>query len=82
LTLDLSSCPHTHSVRTGWDPELEHVKYQPRSVRYEYLIERGYGNYLGLSQLQCYVAEQVGLSVGQLTVVAVRAQVDDGRRRL
>lgn len=50
--------------------------------RYEFLIEKGYGNYLGLARLQRYVADQAGLQAGRLTVVAGRVQVDSGRRQL
>jgi hypothetical protein len=54
--------------------------------RYEYLIERGYGNYLGLARLLDYVATSAGLAAGQMTVVTGRAHVDASdtalRRRL
>ena len=44
--------------------------------RSHYLIERGYGNYLGLGWLLYYVADKAGLQVGNLTVVAGYAQID------
>lgn len=44
--------------------------------RYEYLIERGYGNYLGLARLLNYVASSAGLDVGKMTVITGRAHVD------
>ncbi|WP_052371653.1 hypothetical protein [Amycolatopsis taiwanensis] len=44
--------------------------------RSHYLVERAYGNYLGLGQLVHYVAHQAGLEVGHLTVLAGYAQVD------
>lgn len=44
--------------------------------RYEYLIEKGYGNYLGLARLQRYIADQVALNAGVLTISTGRAQVD------
>jgi hypothetical protein len=50
--------------------------------RYEYLIARGYGNYLGLTRLLGYVAGSAGLEVGQLTVVTGRAKVDVGKKNL
>lgn len=50
--------------------------------RYEYLLEKGYGNYLGLARLQDYIAGQAGLEVGQLSIVAGRVCVDQGLRRL
>ena len=48
--------------------------------RYEYLIKKGYGNYLGIARLQGYVADQVGLHVGALTISAGRAHVDAGSK--
>jgi hypothetical protein len=53
-----------------------HLLHAYAHYRYEYLIEKGYGNYLGLARLQGYVATQVGLDVGALTISAGRAQVD------
>jgi hypothetical protein len=44
--------------------------------RSHYLIERAYGNYLGLGWLIRYVAQQAGLGVGRLTVVAGHARID------
>lgn len=44
--------------------------------RNQYLIERAYGNYLGLAQLQQYVAAAVGLTAGELTVIAGHASLD------
>lgn len=44
--------------------------------RYEYLIQRGYGNYLGLARLLEYVALSADLKPGQLTIVAGRVRVD------
>ena len=44
--------------------------------RSHYLLERAYGNYLGLGQLVRYVAQQAELEVGRLTVVAGYAQIE------
>lgn len=44
--------------------------------RSQYLIKRGYGNYLGLSRLLCYVCRTLDLDVGQLMVVAGAVAVD------
>lgn len=44
--------------------------------RRQYLIKRGYGNYLGLSRLLCYVCRTLDLDVGQLMVVAGAVEVD------
>lgn len=48
--------------------------------RYQYLTQRGYGNYLGLGQLLGYVCKTVGLRPGQLLVVAGVAAVDSAPR--
>ena len=48
--------------------------------RYQYLIERGYGNYLGLGQLLGYVCAAVGLQPGQLMIIAGVAAVDSAAR--
>lgn len=50
--------------------------------RYEYLVEKGYGNYLGLARLLEYVAEFVDLTPGQMTVTAGRIQTDASNRVL
>lgn len=51
--------------------------------RSQYMIQRAYGNYVGLGHLLAYVAENVGLMAGELMVVAGYAQIDsNGRRQL
>ncbi|AQA21450.1 thymidylate synthase family protein [Rhodococcus sp. MTM3W5.2] len=50
--------------------------------RSQYLIQRGYGNYLGLARLQAYLAQQTGTQPGQLTVVAGLATLDEGKRKI
>jgi hypothetical protein len=65
-------------------PCLSNVAFQRQAdcvhaiahYRSHYLVERAYGNYLGLGWLVRYVAEQAGLRAGQLTVVAGYAQID------
>lgn len=44
--------------------------------RNHYLIERAYGNYLGLARLQAYVARAADLDVGELLVTAGHAEVE------
>jgi len=44
--------------------------------RNQFLVERAYGNYLGLAQLQTYVARAAGLDVGELMVTAGHVEVD------
>lgn len=48
--------------------------------RYQYLIERGYGNYLGLGQLLGYVCAAAGLRPGELMIIAGVAAVDSAAR--
>lgn len=55
--------------------EADHV-HAIAHYRSHYLIERAYGNYLGLGWLIRHVAEQAGLRIGRLTVVAGYAQID------
>lgn len=50
--------------------------------RSQYLVQRGYGNYLGLARLQAYVAESVGISSGQLLVVAGLAHAEAAKYRV
>jgi thymidylate synthase len=47
--------------------------------RNESLIARGYGNYLGLAQLQAYIAGHASVAVGELMITAGHAELD-GRR--
>jgi Thymidylate synthase len=44
--------------------------------RNQFLIERAYGNYLGLAQLQRYVSDAVELRPGELMVLAGHASLD------
>lgn len=46
------------------------------TYRSQFLVERGYGNYLGLGRLLAHVARQASLSVGHLTVVAGLAHLE------
>lgn len=50
--------------------------------RYEYLVAKGYGNYLGLAQLLEYVASEAGLVPGEMTIAAGRVQADASERAL
>jgi hypothetical protein len=61
------------------DGDRLHLVGQYRSQR---LVQRGYGNYLGLAGLQAYVAEQVGLVAGELMIMAGRVEADITKRRL
>lgn len=44
--------------------------------RNEFLVGRAYGNYLGLGELQAYIAAQVGLPVGELLMTLGHVQLD------
>ena len=44
--------------------------------RNEFLVGRAYGNYLGLGELQAYIAAQVGLQVGELLMTLGHVQLD------
>lgn len=44
--------------------------------RSQYLTQRGYGNYLGITELINYVAEHTALTAGALTIVAGQAHAD------
>jgi hypothetical protein len=48
--------------------------------RSQYLMQRGLGNYLGIARLMRYVAGQVGLEPGRLTVIAGQAYADNLRK--
>jgi thymidylate synthase len=55
------------------DRDILHMVAHYRS---QYLVQRGYGNYLGLGQLLGYVCDAVGATPGQLLVLAGYAQLD------
>ncbi|MEX2211367.1 MAG: hypothetical protein WD689_06350 [Gaiellaceae bacterium] len=44
--------------------------------RNEYLLERGYGNFLGLAELQQYIATAVDVPVGELLMTIGHAELD------
>ncbi|AYF78517.1 hypothetical protein D7D52_37085 [Nocardia yunnanensis] len=50
--------------------------------RSQYLVARGYGNYMGICRLLGYVAAQVGVGIGAVTVVVGQAHADHLRRDL
>lgn len=59
------------------DDDRLHVLAHYRS---HYLFQRAYGNYLAVCRLLRYVCDQTGLGVGQATVVAGYAKVDQFRK--
>jgi len=50
--------------------------------RYQYLVQRGYGNYLGLARLLKYVGDAAGLAPGELMIVAGVAKVEPPKYRI
>jgi hypothetical protein len=44
--------------------------------RNEYLVGRAYGNFLGLGELQAYIAAATGLAVGELLMTINHAELD------
>lgn len=46
------------------------------TYRSQWMVQRGYGNYLGLGRLLAYIAKQSGLQVGHLTVMAGLAHLE------
>ena len=62
--------------------QLEHDRLHLLAhYRHEYLIERGYGNYLGLARLASFVASQAGLQPGRLTIVTGHVDVERAIRK-
>lgn len=58
---------------------FQHDRQQLHAVahyRSQFLLQRGLGNYLGISRLIRYLAQQVDLQPGRLTVVAGQAHAD------
>jgi hypothetical protein len=60
------------------DGSLLHAVAHYRS---QYLVQRAYGNYLGLGRLLRYVSEQAELDMGELMVVGAYVQIDPGVSR-
>jgi hypothetical protein len=63
--------------------QLDHDRlHLTAHYRSQYLLQRGYGNYLGLARLQAYVADVAGIQPGQLLVVAGLAHADAAKYRV
>lgn len=82
--------PARDKLPVGGFPCLSHCSFQLdrdgrvhalAQYRSQYLVERGYGNYLGLGRLLAYVCQQTGLRPGRLTVTAGYAQIEVRRVR-
>ena len=55
--------------------------YMQAIYRNEFVIERGYGNFLGLAELQAYIARSVELDVGELVITIGHGQFDGTKGR-
>jgi len=83
------SLDHSTSAQLGF-PCLQHVTFAPCNGRLnvnafyatQYLVERAYGNYLGLCRLGRFVAHELGVPLGRLTCLVGIAEVDGGKRGL
>lgn len=63
--------------------QLDHgTLHMVAHYRSQYLIARGYGNYLGLGRLLGYVSGTVGLTPGELMIVAGVATIDARKYRI
>jgi thymidylate synthase len=54
----------------------EHKLHMQAIYRNEFLLGRAYGNYLGLGELQAYIAERSGLGVGELFMTLGHVELD------
>lgn len=57
-----------------------HQLHMQAIYRNESLVARAYGNFLGLAQLQCYIAESVAIAPGELLITAGHVELDGPRR--
>lgn len=82
--------PARDKLPVGGFPCLSHCSFQLdrdgrvhllAQYRSQYLVQRGYGNYLGLGRLLAHVCQHTGLLPGRLTVTAGYAQIEVSRPR-
>lgn len=82
--------PGRDKLPVGGFPCLSHCSFQLdrdgrihllAQYRSQYLVQRGYGNYLGLGRLLAHVCRHTGLLPGRLTVTAGYAQIEVSRTR-
>src|ERR1700729_973240 len=74
---------HTNAAQRGF-PCLQQVSFAPTSgglaicafYAVQYLMERGYGNYLGLCRLGRFVAHELKLPLAKVTCIAGIAELD------
>jgi hypothetical protein len=57
------------------------VVHMSATYRNQYIIERGYGNYLGLGELLKYICGATNLRMGELMVIAGHAELDHANKQ-
>lgn len=80
---------HSGAAQLGF-PCLQHVTFAPTGdglgvnafYATQYIVERGYGNYVGLARLGRFVAHEVGLPLTRLTCFTGVAECDMPKSRL
>jgi hypothetical protein len=80
---------HSREARKMF-PCLQHVTFAPSEgalninafYATQFLVERGYGNYLGLCRLGTFVAHELGLPLGRLTCLVGVAQCELSKGKL
>jgi thymidylate synthase len=85
---EISVYNETHDTSPMGFPCLAHVSVHlhERRVhlqaiyRNESIIERGYGNFVGLAELQAYIARHARAGVGELVITAGHAELDGLKR--
>ncbi len=81
---------HSATPRLGF-PCLQHLSFTPTAGKRmslnafyasQYLVQRAYGNYLGLCRLGRFVANELGLELVRVTCFTGLAQLDGSKRDL
>ncbi len=81
--VNIYSEEHDRNIKRGF-PCMSHLAFQLDGERVDCLatyrshdmIKKAYGNYLGLAELQRYVADQSGFEPGELSVLAGHAAIE------
>ena len=84
---ELNIFSEQHDTNTMSFPCMSHLSFhlhegrlhQQAVYRNEYLVGRAYGNYLGLAQLQQYIAIACGIGVGEFIVSVGHVELDANR---
>jgi hypothetical protein len=79
-----------HDGRRAWGfPCLAHLSvhmhegalHMQSIYRNEFIVQRGYGNFLGIAELQAFIARSAGLEVGELIVTIGHGEFDGAKTR-